>query len=192
MHAHIHACPHTHTHICTHTMQEVCLSRTRREGRQQKQLSVDRNKKNNSWKGVCMRESARQRHSLRQNSSVCRGKICKGDATIWALSLSSWTQDRGDRLVESELRARETFSKKPSTSTLTLAGWWGLSMSGIQVYTTVCGLDRGVNTRLKQTFFSKWAGTLKWRCLKLGNEFLCPKAQALLKRNRQKRLILES
>lgn len=33
---------------------------------------------------------------------------------------------------------------------------------------------------------------MKWRCLKLGNEFLCPKAQALLKRNREKRNTLES
>lgn len=113
-HARTHTCMPTHTYTQPHTqtIQEVCLSWTRREGRQQKQLSVDRNKKNNSWKRVCMIESARQRHSLRQNSSVCRGKICKGDATIWALSVSSATQDREDRLVESELRTRETFSKK--------------------------------------------------------------------------------
>lgn len=100
--SHIHGHKDRHIHMPTHTKprkhrQEVCLSRTHREGRQQKQLSVDRNKKNNSWKGVCMRESARQRHSLRQNSSVCRGKICKGDATIWTLSLS-WTQDRGGQV----------------------------------------------------------------------------------------------
>lgn len=57
-HIHRHKGRHARTHTSmpartrtqpqTHTMQEVCLSRTRREGRQQKQLSVDRNKKNNS------------------------------------------------------------------------------------------------------------------------------------------------
>lgn len=198
-HIHRHKDRHARTHTSmpartrtqpqTHTMREVCLSRTRREGRQQKQLSVDRNKKNNSWKGVCMRESARQRHSLRQNSSVCGGKICKGDATIWALSLSSWTQDRegqagGERNWEP--------GKPSSTSHQTLAGWRGLSLSGIQVFAAVCGLYWAVNTRLEQTFLSKWAGTMNWRCLKRGNEFLCPKAQDLLKRHRQKRNTLES
>lgn len=46
-HAHIFRHTHTHTHLNSRRMQEVCLSRTSREGRQQKQLSVDRNKKNN-------------------------------------------------------------------------------------------------------------------------------------------------
>lgn len=41
--------------------------------------------------------------------------------------------------------------KPSSTSTETLAGWWGFSMSGIQIYTAVRRLNRGVNTRLKQT-----------------------------------------
>lgn len=73
-HTHIRACPHTSTHnpADTHTIQEVCLSRTRREGRQQKQLSVDRNKKNNSWKGVCMRERTRDKgiRSVRTHQSA--------------------------------------------------------------------------------------------------------------------------
>lgn len=49
MDAHTRTCMPAHTSpAITYTMQEACLSRTRKEGRQQKQLSVDRNKKNKS------------------------------------------------------------------------------------------------------------------------------------------------
>lgn len=81
----------TRTDPHMHTVQEVCLSRTRREGRQRKQLSVDKNKKNNSWKGVCLRERMRDKgiRSPSELISLQREEICKGDATIWTLSLSS-------------------------------------------------------------------------------------------------------
>lgn len=55
IHAHKHTCVPVYTQPHTYTMQEVCLSRTHGEGRQQKHLSVDRNKKNNSWKRVCVK-----------------------------------------------------------------------------------------------------------------------------------------
>ena len=109
---HTKTCMHTclHTGLYTHTMQEVCLSRTRRERRQQNSfLSTGIRKKKKKLKGgPHKRASERQRHSARQNLSFCRREICKGDTTIWALSLSSWTQNRVDRLAESEMRAMET------------------------------------------------------------------------------------
>lgn len=105
--SHIHATPHTQCR------KYACHGHAGKGGSKNNFLSTGIRKttveRGSAWERE--RQSARQRHTLRQNSSVCRGEICKGDATIWALSLSSWTQGRGDRLVESELKAREPFSK---------------------------------------------------------------------------------
>lgn len=113
-HARTHTCMSTHTYTQPHSHTQcrkyACHGHAGKGGSKNNFLSTGI-RKTTVERGSAWRESARQRHSLRQNSSVCREKICKGDATIWALSLSSWTQDRGDRLVESELRARETFSE---------------------------------------------------------------------------------
>lgn len=120
-HMHRHKDRHAHTHVCipahlpppTHTHNAGSMPVTDTQGREAaknnflstgiRKTTVERG---SAWERG--RECVRQRHSVRQNSSDCRGKICKGDTTIWALSLSSWTQDRGDRLAASELKASET------------------------------------------------------------------------------------
>lgn len=75
---HTHTCMHAHTTL-THKTQEVCLSRTCGEGRQRKQLSVEGNKKNNSWKGVCIREGECETKALAPSKLISlQREMCKG------------------------------------------------------------------------------------------------------------------
>lgn len=114
--SHIHGHKDRHIHMPTHTKsrkhrQEVCLSRTHREGRQQKQLSVDRNKKNNSWKGVCMRERVQDKgiRSVRTHQSA-EGKYVR------------------------EMQPYEHCHCPAHKTEQALAGCWVLSMSEMQVH----------------------------------------------------------
>lgn len=187
MHAHTHV--HT-THTHTKFRKYACHGHAGKGGSKNNFLSTGIRKTTVERGSAWERVRDKGIRSVRTHQSA-EGKICKGDATIWVLSLSSWTQDREDRLVESQLEPG-----KPSVKTQDVYRNTGrlvsFSMYEIQVYITVYRLHRGVNTSLKPSFLSKWAATMNWRCLKLGNEFLCPKAQALLKRNREDRNTEES